>query len=60
MTQVIRAAGPPGRVDQEKHLHDVFRRRVRGLHDEHIVAAHVLVDANRDLSVGEPTEIDPT
>ena len=34
-------------------------RRVRGLHDEDIVATHVLVDANRDLSVGKPAEIHP-
>jgi hypothetical protein len=49
-----RRTGPPGGVDQEQKLHDVLRRRVGALHDEHVVAADVLIDADEDLAVGEP------
>ena len=51
-----RRARAPGRVHQEQQLHDVFRGRVRGLDDEDIPPAHVLVDLDEDLAVREPAD----
>src|SRR6185312_3603923 len=55
-----RRRGAPRRVDQEQQLHDVLSRRVRRLENEHVVAAHVLVDPHRDLAVGEAAEVHTT
>ena len=48
----------PRRIDQEQQLHDVFGRRIGRLDDEDVVAADVLVDADEDLAVGEPSDGD--
>ncbi len=48
---------PAERVDHDQHLHQVLIDRVAGrLHDEHVGAADVLVDLERDLGVGEPSQ----
>src|SRR3546814_3241676 len=42
------------RVDQHQQLHEVLgRRRAGRLHDEHVLAAHVFLDLDLDLAVGE-------
>src|SRR6185369_976918 len=46
-------ARAPCSVDEEQELHHVLRRRVGALHDEEVVPAHVLVDPDEDLAVGE-------
>ena len=51
-------AGPLGRVHQEQELHHVLGRRVGGLHDVDVPPAHVLVDLDEQLAVGEAAERD--
>ena len=46
--------GAAERVDDDQQLHQiVVRRKARRLHDEHVLAAHVLLDLDEDLLVGE-------
>ena len=51
-------ARPPGRVHQEQQLDHVLGRRVGGLDDVDVPAAHVLVDLDEQLAVGKPPERD--
>jgi hypothetical protein len=44
---------PLGGIEHDQQLHQVVGRRVRGLDDEHVAAADVLVEAHRDLTVLE-------
>ena len=48
-----RGGGAARRVHEEQQFEQVLRRRVRGLHDEHIGAADVLVEPDEDFAVGE-------
>ena len=52
--------GALGGVEHDQQLHQVIRRRVRGLHDEHVAAADVLVEAHRDFAVLEARHLDVT
>jgi hypothetical protein len=46
--------GAPQRVDDDEQLHQVVVRRERGrLNDENVGAAHVFLDLDEDLHVGE-------
>ena len=46
------------RVDHHQQLHQVVvRRRARRLHDEHVPAAHVLLDLDLHLAVGEAADV---
>ncbi len=54
-----RGTGPLGGVDQDQQLHQVLRRRVGGLDDEHILPPHVLIDLREDLTVRKPPQSDP-
>jgi hypothetical protein len=46
--------GPARGVDHDQQLHQVVVRRERGrLDDEHVLAAHVLLELDEDLHVGE-------
>jgi hypothetical protein len=48
---------PPQRVEQDEELDQVLvDRRARGLHDEHVVAAHRVLDLDVDLPVREPVD----
>ena len=49
------AGGRPAHgVDQDQQFHEVvIGRKGRGLEDEHILAAHVLVDLHENFLVGE-------
>ena len=54
-----RGAGPLEAVEQDEQLHQVLvDRRAGRLDDVHVPAAHVLVDADGDLAVGEVVERD--
>ena len=44
----------PGSIDEEQQLQHVLAGRVRGLYDEHVGAANVLVDAYEHFPVGKP------
>jgi hypothetical protein len=46
------------RVEQDQELHQVLRRRLRGLDDEDIHAADVLVDLALDLAVRKTIQRD--
>ena len=59
MTGVIRAAlARRGRVHQEQQLHHVLGGRIGRLDDVDVPAAHVLVDLDEDLAVGEAPQRD--
>ena len=51
-------AGPLGGVHEEQQLHHVLGRRVGGLDDVDVPPAHVLVDLDEHLAVGEAPERD--
>ena len=51
-------AGPPGGVHEEQQLHHVLGGRVGRLDDVDVPAAHVLVDLDEQLTVGEAPERD--
>src|SRR5207237_502962 len=53
-----RRAGPPGGVHEEQELDHVLGRGVGRLDDVDVPAAHVLVDLDEQLTVGEPAERD--
>ena len=54
------SGGAPAGVHHHQQLHDVFvARRARGLHDEHIAAAHVFHQLDRDLTVAEAPDRRP-
>ena len=52
--------GAPQRIHDDQQLHQVVVRRERGrLQHEHVGAAHVLLDLDEDLHVGEAPHLRP-
>ncbi len=45
--------GPLGGVDEHQQLHQVVGRRERALHDDHLLSAHGLLDADPEFPVTE-------
>ena len=55
----VLGGGPPAGVDHDEELHEVLVGwRAGGLHQEHVAAAHALLQLHVDLAVREPLDLD--
>uniref|UniRef100_A0A0A9GRQ3 Uncharacterized protein n=1 Tax=Arundo donax TaxID=35708 RepID=A0A0A9GRQ3_ARUDO len=55
----VLGGGPPAGVDHDEELHEILvGRRARRLHQEHVAAAHALLQLHVDLAIREPLDLD--